>query len=53
MTASLVVTCVESDGTKELPVASDAVNPLLVSNDFLDDPFSAMILFLYILTLYL
>lgn len=41
MTASLVVTCVESDDIKELLVESGAVNPLLVSRDFLEDPFSA------------
>ncbi|MPC32686.1 hypothetical protein E2C01_026011 [Portunus trituberculatus] len=40
VTASLVVTCVESDCAKEL-VESCAVNPLLVSKDFLDEPLSA------------
>lgn len=52
VTASLVVTCVESDGAKALQVESGAVKPLLVSKVFLDDPFSAKILFLYNLTLY-
>lgn len=40
MTASLVVTCVESECVKELQVESGAAIPLLVSKDFLADPFS-------------